>query len=211
MSGAPDYERAYSPAFREMLREATRPKRGTLDRVTIRRTADGLGIHNPTRRSIPVILFLLFWLCGWAAGAGFALTEIVGGTPWPIMIFLMVWLSIWTVGGVVAMLTVAWQLAGIERLFIISGVMVVERGFGPFRRRQIHPLADVTNLRVKIASNPQASGLVQVGSVTFDVAGKTYDFGIGLDSVETAAVIDAIRAELKRPDAGEADVAFGRG
>ncbi|MEX0955988.1 MAG: hypothetical protein WDZ83_12345 [Rhizobiaceae bacterium] len=37
------------------------------DRVTIRETDDGLGIHNPSHRILPVILFLLLWLGGGGA------------------------------------------------------------------------------------------------------------------------------------------------
>jgi hypothetical protein len=47
--------------------------------------------------------FLIFWLCGWAAGECFAIWALVkGSTPGFAKLFLLVWLTFWTFGGFAA-------------------------------------------------------------------------------------------------------------
>lgn len=75
-------------------------------------------------RFLPVA-FLIFWLCGWAVGEGFALVFIAsalhsfgvfpaipglhpisGVPPWPgaipIVLFMLLWFALWTFGGIAA-------------------------------------------------------------------------------------------------------------
>ncbi|MCD6310821.1 MAG: hypothetical protein J7M18_08890, partial [Candidatus Eremiobacteraeota bacterium] len=55
---------------------------------------------------LPIGCFLLFWLCGWAAGEFFAgktlLDMIIKGKFEPATIFLVIWLTFWTIGGIFA-------------------------------------------------------------------------------------------------------------
>lgn len=72
------------------------------NRITIRETLDGLGIYNPARRNIVLVLFLMLWLTGWAFGEYFALSQILRGGNIFGSLFLLVWASFWTLGGLFA-------------------------------------------------------------------------------------------------------------
>jgi hypothetical protein len=103
--------------------------------------------------------FLIFWLCGWAVGEGFALwflgkgiLALMNGTPFdegrallglgPALAiggFLLLWLSLWTVGGIAAMGEVLRLLWSEDRLIANGGGVTVVRSRGPFRSRRELP------------------------------------------------------------------------
>lgn len=208
MSGEPDSGPDYSPPFREALRNAARPARRDLERVSIVHTEDGLAIHNPARRSVAMVLFLLAWLVGWGAGVNFALREIASG-PLVRAIFLMFWLAIWSLAGLFVIRAVAWHWMGVERIFVLSGVLVVERGVGPWKRTQFIPLADLDGPHEKEPA-PVYGGLVPLGTIAFSAHGKEITLGLDLSEAERAVVIEALRAELSHPEARLLKPRFGR-
>ena len=68
-------------------------------RISVRQTEDGLGIYIPPSRKIATILFLMLWLCGWAAGQYFAVGELWrSGFRLPGVV-LIIWIIPWTLGG----------------------------------------------------------------------------------------------------------------
>lgn len=166
------------------------------NRIVLRETGDGLGVHNPTRRSVPLILFMLVWLAGWTAGEVFALSQIFDGSIGITDIFLLFWLTLWTIGGVFAWSTLLWNLLGVERLFITGGGIVRELGLGFMRFRKVYQVADVSDVRVSNVRNEGAQSMLTRGRILFDVAGRVRSFGIGLDTEETSAVFWAMRRHL---------------
>ena len=106
-----------------------------------------------------VVVFLSFWLCGWAAGEYFAGGTLLAGlrellapgldvpwlprmasrapaSPWPVLAFLGVWVAFWTAGGLFAMHEVVRALAGIDHVrWDHEGVELVRRA-GPFVSRR---------------------------------------------------------------------------
>lgn len=163
-------------------------------RITIRETADGLGIDNPSHRQMPVILFLLLWLGGWSVGEYFALNEIFrGGTPLAADLFLIVWVTFWTLGGAAAWYFVLWQLFGVERLFITGGALVREAGLWRLRRRQVFDLARVSE--VELSAAPAAANSTN-RAISFKVDGKQFGFGIALSKEEAEQSLAAIRRHL---------------
>ena len=86
------------------------------NRITIRETLDGLGIYNPARRNIVLVLFLMLWLTGWAFGEYFALSQILRGGNLVGSLFLLVRGAFWTLGGLfAASATIAYRAAGAAR------------------------------------------------------------------------------------------------
>ncbi len=103
--------------------------------------------------------FLLFWLCGWAVGEGFALwilgkgasalltgeSPADGGAPLeagPAVAFgafLLLWLALWTLGGIAAMGAVLRLLWSEDRLIAHAGGLTAVRFRGPFRRTREFP------------------------------------------------------------------------
>lgn len=176
----------------------TFPKVAGPQRITIRETEDGLGVHVPSVKQIPAILFLLAWLLGWAAGEWFALHEIASNGVSVISAFLLVWVTVWTLGGLGAVFVVLWQLFGSERLFITSGAVVTDWGFGPFRRRRVWAPGEATGFR-KSTPTMRKGWLVAARGISFDAADAVHNFGNSLSSDEIAVVLAAIARHL--PDA----------
>jgi len=173
-------------------------------RIGILETADGLGIYNPSRRSWPLVAFLIVWLAGWAGGEAFTLSQIVGA-PLPVVAFLAVWGSLWTVAGVGVAAVVLWLLGGAEVLFLTGGSLVREVRFFGLTRRTVVPLGAVADLDV--AARTRSANPLRLGKVLFDAGGKPMSFGIGFDDDEAKAAVAAIRDYLSRKGASAGESA----
>lgn len=161
-------------------------------RITIRETADGLGIYNPTRRNLAVILFMLLWLTGWAAGEVFAFYALFTDETGFAGLFLILWLTCWTIGGLFAISVVLWQLVGVEKLFVTGGAMVREVGFWTITRRNVWDLDSITNIRAETPSGKDAGSVLSPGGIVFEVDGESKSFGIQLDEAERMAALEAV-------------------
>jgi len=157
-------------------------------RITVRKTADGIGVYNPTRRRLGLVAFMLVWLCGWSAGEWFTLTELLRpGTALAVDLFLLVWVSLWTLGGLAVLAVVAWNLVGVEKLFLVEGGgIVVERGIGPLTRRKVFRVDRVGEIGFAHRLGARrAEGILSGGAVRFFADGRPQSFGIDLDDEET--------------------------
>jgi hypothetical protein len=170
-------------------------------RITVRKTADGVGVYNPTRRKLGLVIFMVFWLCGWSAGEWFALSELLRpGSPLVVDLFLLVWVSLWTLGGLAVVAVIAWTLVGVEKLFLIEGGgIVTERGFGRLTRRKVYRVDQVGEIGFARQLGPRrAEGILSGGAVRFFAAGKPQSFGIGLDEEEADRVVNLMQDFVKR-------------
>ncbi len=187
--------RASSQARAERMRAAARDSQGASERVAIRETEDGLGIHVPVPRNTPLSLFLVFWLACWGAGEWFAISEILRGGFGVTDIFLAFWLVIWTVAGLGTAAVLFWQFVGRERLFITGGAVVVESGL-PFRAKsRIFRKGEAVNFR---RASPSLFGGTSTSAkgIAYDAGGHTQYFGAGLTSLEVSSVLAAIERHL---------------
>lgn len=170
-------------------------------RVTFRKTQDGIGVYNPTRRRIGLVIFMLVWLCGWAMGEWIALSQLFGsGGPFAVDLFLLVWVSFWTLGGLAALAVLAWNLVGVEKLFLIEGGgIVTERGFGAITRRKVFRVDQISDVGFSDKQRKDtANGVLSVGGVRFFSDGKPQSFGIELDDEEADRVVTLMRDFLAR-------------
>ena len=170
-------------------------------RITVRRTGDGIGVYNPTRRKIGLVLFMLVWLTGWAAGEYFALSEIMrSGSPLAVDLFLLVLVCAWTLCGGLVLTVLVWQLFGVEKLFLVEGGGVVtERGFGPFTRRRIYAVDRISDIGLATdEARNSANGLLTRGSVRFLADGNPRGFGVELDEEEAELVVGLLRGFVER-------------
>ncbi|MFN3546412.1 MAG: hypothetical protein ACK4U0_02890 [Mesorhizobium sp.] len=177
-------------------------------RITFRKTPDGIGVYNPTRRKVALVAFLLVWLCGWAAGEWFALSELFrSGSPLAVDLFLFVWATFWTLGGLGVLAVVGWQLFGVEKLFLIEGGgIVTERGFGPLTRRKVFRVDQVSDVDISEKRRESAfGGVFSTGAVRFLADGKPHFFGIELDDEEADRVVTLMREFIERHQTTGAD------
>lgn len=167
-------------------------------RYEIRDDFATLRITIPARRSWFTVLFLGFWLMGWATGeiivGGMLLRGILatlgGQTPDVAegggMLFMGVWLAFWTVGGGFALVTWLWNLAGKETILMDGEALTIYRtvfGLGPAKR---YAAAYVDRLRVSEDSGDSRGPWS--GGLAFDYGGRTVRFGAGLTPAEARDV-----------------------
>ena len=131
--------------------------------------------------------FLLFWLCGWAIGEGFALwilgngaAALMTGTPLgsgrtPLQMgpalamgaFLVVWLAFWTLGGIAAIAALLQMVWAEDRLSTEGGRLVLERQRGPFRRRREFPRDTVRRILISPRNGALA---LETGQATIELS-----------------------------------------
>ncbi len=171
-------------------------------RYTIEDSFAALRITIPARRNWLVILFLGFWLGGWATGELFAGATLVRGLAAILSgrvpdigsaagtLFIAIWLALWTVGGGFALLIWLWNLAGKEVVVIDGESLTIQKtvlGIGP---RKQYEAAYVDRLRV--SEDYGGSQGPWAGALTFDYGGSTVRFGAGLTPVEARDVLARI-------------------
>ena len=173
--------------------------RGKL-RISVLRTGDGLGILVPPARRFAPVAFLLFWLCGWAMGEYFALSELLRGGLSAPDLFLLIWLVPWTLGGAGVLWVVGWQLFGVERLFFTANALVREWSLlGMGNRRVVHG-AEFVSVKV---DGKMSSDLAGIGSVQVTTTGKPMRIGSGLDRYEAelvASLIEGAASAARSPE-----------
>jgi hypothetical protein len=182
--------------------------------------ASGVIYSIPSKKNWFMILFIGFWLLGWAVGE-FAVIGILiagifkafahgisdavtAGTGAFSGLFLIAWLGAWTVGGAVAIYSWLWQVKGMEIITISYDRFKIQKKVPIWTRTKEYRLKDVASLRV---SNVQSSLWSMSGSMefwgmsggrlAFDYGAKTVQFGIGIDEAEAKLLIKDI--EKKYP------------
>jgi hypothetical protein len=169
-------------------------------RSTMTSVPGGIEVRIPSRRNWVMVVFLALWLCGWVFGefnAAAPLRHPAENTP---VGFLAFWIVGWTVGGCFAVATLAWMLAGHERVTIAGDEFTVRReacGLGWTRR---YELRNAKNLRVgdaPVDNGPfgmrDPSGF-RSGPFAFDYGPRSIRFGVGLDVAEARNVLAGILA-----------------
>ena len=138
--------------------------------MTAERTAAGWRLsfkpHGCSR--FVTAAFLTVWLCGWAAGEGFALWLLIQGgyslltghapspghQPLPpgmalaMGVFLLFWLTLWTVGGVAAGAELLRLLWGEDRIEVAGGRVIVTHKRGPFRTRRTYERSSIRRIAI---------------------------------------------------------------
>lgn len=171
-------------------------------RYTIQDDFATLRVAIPAPRNWLTILFLGFWLMGWAVGEIIVgalflrgvFAALRGQTPnvgeSAGMLFMGVWLLLWTLGGGFALLTWLWGLAGKEIIVVDGEGLTVRRavfGIGPAKR---YAAAYVDRLR--LADESGASSGPWGGGLVFDYGDETIRLGAGLNPSEAREVLARI-------------------
>lgn len=185
-------------------------------RYLIEQTTSGTIISIPSRKNWFIILFLGFWLIGWAVGevsvigilsVGFikvlthGIPEVANAAPGTFGgLFLVAWLGGWTVGGAFAIYAWLWQVKGIERVTISFNALIVEKLTPIWKSKKEYHLNEVVSLRIS-NSSPSVftmSGSMEFwgmsgGRLVFDYGAKTVQFGVGIDEAEAKYLIRDIQ------------------
>lgn len=99
-------------------------------------TPQGLVINIPAAKNWFLILFVGFWLCGWAFGEVSVIHQLATGKTNGSGLFLIGWLGAWTVGGCFFISMWLWSIAGHEIISLTPTSLAIRRdilGFGRSR------------------------------------------------------------------------------
>jgi hypothetical protein len=175
-------------------------------RSTATRVPGGIDIAMPSRRNFVLILFFTGWLCGWAFGEFHAIRELLGYATTMRHhgdgdAFIALLLCMWTLGGAIALASLAYMLAGVERARFSSSEVVLRReAFGIGRSRRYDPKRVVHLRAVETLPFNGLYGRSRLpfgsndGTLAFDYGAKTIRFGASLDYAEARMVLDDILA-----------------
>jgi hypothetical protein len=180
-------------------------------RITIVDTSQGLRIVMPCRRSWFVILFLGFWICGWAVGEVTVSRQFLqGDAPPDGEVFMLTWLGVWTIGGLFAIYAWLWQMVGKEILTVHGQKFRTRRDIAGVGFDKDYDLVQMRDLRMQLSgfSPIDLSSSLQLwgvggGVIAFDYGARTYRFGAGLDEAEAKQVVTAIKQRYRIPESRE--------
>lgn len=170
-------------------------------RAWINETLKGLEIVIPSKKNFFTILFIGFWLIGWAFGEIFAAKILLfpGEEGNPPYLFLIGWLGAWTVGGAFAIYTWLWNIRGKEIITVNSGEISYKKDLFGFGKSREYTLAEIKDMRV--IDKPSGPWGAQSyndfwgfggGTIGFDYGYKTYKIGGGIDEAEAKHIINEI-------------------
>ena len=168
-------------------------------RVVLVDGVDRITVEIPTRRNWFIILFLGFWLCGWAVGEVMVPMKFLSSdVPTPFALFSVVWLGVWTLGGSFAMAIFAWMLAGREVITITRDLISIRRHVRRLGYTRIYEMAHLSRLRVDSQPysifDPQMGlafyGLAG-GRVAFDYGSSTVRFGNRIEEPDALRILEA--------------------
>jgi hypothetical protein len=177
----------------------------------VHESANGIVVDLPSPRRPLAVALLLVWLAAWTVGLGFVGQQFVHGDGYAgDRLFLVAWTVLWFAAGIVALLHLAWQAAGAERITLAPGVLEVRRGVGGLAIRHRYALADVSELRTFGREVPPvlALGLELAGrgasGVRFRHAGHVVRCARALDERAAHALVEVLRerSTLAEPAAG---------
>lgn len=180
-------------------------KRPSPPRITITDRPDELRIVMPNRRSLFVIIFLGFWICGWAVGTVMAPAQFLKSTAQLGEEWLMLtWFVVWMVGGVLAIYAWLWQVIGKETVTVRGHTLATRREMRGFGFGKDYNLVQMTDLRVgqagfdpmDLTSALQLWG-IGGGVIAFEYGAKTRRFGAGLDETEAKQVVESLKRRVR--------------
>ncbi len=175
-------------------------------RYQCQNSANGLTITIPSKRNWFIILFLGFWLIGWAVGELSAIGDIFSSSRTTVGafggLFMIGWLGAWTVGGAFAIYSWLWQIAGVEEIVISHDSLKISKKIPLWTRTKEYRLQDVTSLRVSPSPSPYPGKMDFWGitgeQLAFDYGAKTVRFGPGIDEAEAKHIITEMQKVLDR-------------
>jgi hypothetical protein len=183
------------------------------DIATTAETLEGLEVVIPAKRNLFIVLFLTFWLAGWAFGEGAVALQLLRPTESNApTLFLAAWLGMWTIGGGVAVYTWAWMLFGKERVVLGASSLAIGREVLGLTRRKEYDLMAVNHLQPS-ALGPTRFGAgtanwfrgIAGGALQFDYGSQTIRFGAALQEAEAKRLASLLVS--RRPSLGGARAA----
>ena len=167
-------------------------------------TVDSFRITIPSQKQWFQILFIGFWLVGWAFGEFTVAGSLISGKGFGgASLFMIAWLGGWTIGGGYAMYILFWQLLGSEIIHVSNSGITTSRsilGFGLFPKEYSSEHIKALRVSASVSTNDmfgwsRASRFYGMGSgiIAFDYGARTVNFGTGIDEAEAKQILSEIQ------------------
>ncbi|MDD5224203.1 MAG: hypothetical protein PHE84_09445 [bacterium] len=156
----------------------------------------------PSRKNIPMLIFIIAWLGGWTVGGIFAAGQLFvslgdkskGGPEY----FLAFWLLGWLVGEVMVFYSLAKGIAGKENITFTPEKLIINRQPFGFGYPKEYLISEVKNLRIRQDdsfiykwANPFPGSLNP--RISFDYGMKTLGFAQDIDEAEAGYIVKMIK------------------
>src|SRR5215470_18521422 len=100
--------------------------------------------RHPDAEEVVPLLFMAFWLCGWAVGWIDALHDL-RKNPWQL--FLLSWFAFWTLGGLFVVGFSLRMLAGCDLVTVRGSVLTIRHEIAGIGRTRCYFLPDIRGMR----------------------------------------------------------------
>jgi hypothetical protein len=162
-------------------------------RVTVRREPGRTVVRIAAPRSWTMIVFLLFWMVGWAGGEAATLRALASGEIRASAYgFVGAWLVLWTLGGVAGVVGLLWAFAGHDLVTAGGGQLALRRAAGPLGRTQVFPLAEIDGLRYVPPTAGDRRTRAAPGRLAFRHGERTVNFGVYVGAEDARAALEAL-------------------
>jgi hypothetical protein len=170
-------------------------------RATINNVGEQVCIKIPTAKNVLKIVFLGAWLGAWFLGETSAIQQVVSGKSHSSDFFMLFWLCGWTIGGGWAILTLLWNAAGREEITVGQGMIKIKKTIWGIGLSREYTLSSTRDFRVVSDHNSDSAfngtrglgfwGYI-CGPIVFDYGMKTIKFGLGIDEAEARYIIEVL-------------------
>lgn len=154
---------------------------------------NGLEIVIPSKKNWFSNIFMIFWLCGWIMGEGFALNEVIFNfNGFSKDYFVLFWLCGWTAAGIFAIRQLIWGIFGEEILTFEIGKLTIDRYCLLFSKCKTFDLKEVKNLRLHQNDYDISDDSFKFSR--FQNEGSRIKFDYGMETIKLASGIDEAEA-----------------
>ncbi|MBI5928637.1 MAG: hypothetical protein HY862_04970 [Chloroflexi bacterium] len=188
----------------------------TAARYTLDDAVDTLKFSIPARKHWFFLLFSLFWLIFWAGAeimvGGMILSGLVAALTGSLEtgdgifpgVFMLFWFTFWTLGGTSILLSVLWQIIGIETISVSATGIFVRRQVMGIGRSKAYDAQYIQGLRVvpsepyllRQRRNPYSLWFFNFGALAFDYGAKTFRIGGDLEEAEARDMLATIQSRF---------------
>ncbi len=169
-------------------------------------------IFYPEKRWFSVI-FLCVWIMGWAVAEIIVIDQLINqekifdinfSTENDSNLFLFVWVIIWTYGGIMAIISLLWEVSGEQYVYINRRNLKIEKRLGFISKTKVFDLDKINGLMItqktknsKTQEFYRSSFFRQVGYIGFYYKGKKIRFGLDIKKEEAGDILNKIK-EISR-------------
>lgn len=174
-------------------------------KIKIEETTNGTLFQVFPEKKWSMIIFMSFWMIGWAVGEVSAITMIIAFFSSSdnemvigfAQIFMIAWLGGWTVGGFFALKTLLWQLAGKELITVNHDAISIQTDNVIYKKEKSYSRNYIKDLRLNPGNDHPFKqlniGKQNDGKIAFDYGAKTIKFGVMSEDAEAKKVINHIQ------------------